>query len=838
MEPPLIISLSATDADNDYLQYYLASHPTTDDGAGTLNHVNLPQRIPNTDETSAQLVFTPKRIGATSFNYTVTDGRTNHNITNTITVSIPNLDSLTTDNIFFDGFENGLGFWVAVNDDDGDTHDYDFWTTGADGQASVIDFNYAYIRDCDTGCTLTMRNAADISEVTSPRLEADIWIDGIRERDGDFYKLEVLYNNDWITLDSYTRDTIRSGQWHEYSKDLTPYKSSSFKFRLNVQGEGSSDYHIIDNVRIFDFVQTRPHTVTGLSVSSAPTQNALSWSIPFDGNSAITGYKIQRAADNPTGFVTIQSSYGSGSATLYTDANVVSGTIYYYKVSAINDQGTGPASQIVSGMVPHVPTAPAIADISDMAMSASDIAIVTVTVTDINGDVASITFAGLPDFATTQSTTQNTATLVFSPTSDNVGTYDITVTATDATTRTDTERFRVTVLSSDTTPPVFTVVPPNITTTIPAAGGGDSVTVTFDIPAATDNEGTVNVSCDPSSGSTFGVGTTKVICTATDTAGNSSDISFSVTVIADSVIPPPISVPNNAPILIVTPLSQTATSGDTVIINATVSDPDGDTVTVVWDPYTNVDVVFEESDDGLSTSIEVPYHPTRESVTVYTQVIATDEHGASTTVTSRVIMSLSSVPADTTPPVFSVVPPNITTTIPAAGGGDSVTVTFDLPTATDNEGTVNVSCDPSSGSTFDVGTTTVMCIATDSAENSSVISFYVTVTTATPPLNPVPNRDPIVTITSIPENPVSGDTVILYATVHDPDGDPVSVTWELYNSIDVIFEVSGDGLSASFEAPYHPTRERENGTLVVTATDSHQASTTVFYTVRMGLTSE
>ncbi len=394
-------------------------------------------------------------------------------------------------------------------------------------------------------------------------------------------------------------------------------------------------------------------------------------------------------------------------------------------------------------------------------------------------------------------------------------------------------------IPADTTPPVFTVVPPNITTTIPAAGGGDSVTVTFDIPAATDNEGTVNVSCDPSSGSTFGVGTTKVICTATDTAGNSSDISFSVTVIADSVIPPPISVPNNAPILIVTPLSQTATSGDTVIINATVSDPDGDTVTVVWDPYTNVDVVFEESDDGLSASIEVPYHPTHESVTVYTQVIATDEHGASTTVTSRVIMSLSSVPADTTPPVFSVVPPNITTTIPAGGGGgDSVTVTFDLPTATDNEGTVNVSCDPSSGSTFDVGTTTVMCIATDSAENSSVISFYVTVTTATPPLNPVPNRDPIVTITSIPENPVSGDTVILYATVHDPDGDPVSVTWELYNSIDVIFEVSGDGLSASFEAPYHPTRERENGTLVVTATDSHQASTTVFYTVRMGLTSE
>ena len=112
---PLIIPLTANDADNDYLQYFLQSHPTTNDGAGTLNHVNLLQKIPNTGDTNSELLFTPVREGLTSFDYSVTDGRTGHSATNTITIDIQSLDDTSTPDIFSDTFENGLGFWITVN---------------------------------------------------------------------------------------------------------------------------------------------------------------------------------------------------------------------------------------------------------------------------------------------------------------------------------------------------------------------------------------------------------------------------------------------------------------------------------------------------------------------------------------------------------------------------------------------------------------------------------------------------------------------------------------------------------------------------------------------------
>jgi X-Pro dipeptidyl-peptidase len=69
------------------------------------------------------------------------------------------------------------------------------------------------------------------------------------------------------------------------------------------------------------------------------------------------------------------------------------------------------------------------------------------------------------------------------------------------------------------------------------------------------------------------------------------------------------------------------------------------------------------------------------------------------------------------PPVVGDVPADITaeTTDPAG-----TEVTFDLPTATDNEDpSPSVACTPASGSVFPIGTTTVSCVATDANGNES-----------------------------------------------------------------------------------------------------------------------
>jgi lysophospholipase L1-like esterase len=60
------------------------------------------------------------------------------------------------------------------------------------------------------------------------------------------------------------------------------------------------------------------------------------------------------------------------------------------------------------------------------------------------------------------------------------------------------------------------------------AGGA---AVNFDTPSAKDGEGAVNVSCTPSSGTTFPIGTTDVGCTATDTLNRTATCYFSVTVL-------------------------------------------------------------------------------------------------------------------------------------------------------------------------------------------------------------------------------------------------------------------------------------------------------------------
>jgi hypothetical protein len=86
-----------------------------------------------------------------------------------------------------------------------------------------------------------------------------------------------------------------------------------------------------------------------------------------------------------------------------------------------------------------------------------------------------------------------------------------------------------TALPYDSTPPVLTL-PPNIMTDATSLTG---TTVPYvPEPTATDLvDGQISPTCDPASGSTFGIGTFTVTCTATDKAGNVATGSFSVVVL-------------------------------------------------------------------------------------------------------------------------------------------------------------------------------------------------------------------------------------------------------------------------------------------------------------------
>ncbi|HEY6328514.1 MAG TPA: HYR domain-containing protein, partial [Blastocatellia bacterium] len=212
-------------------------------------------------------------------------------------------------------------------------------------------------------------------------------------------------------------------------------------------------------------------------------------------------------------------------------------------------------------------------------------------------------------------------------------------------------------------------------TALTAGPNDGSVVVNYITPIATDNCAGVTVQCNPASGSAFPVGTTTVLCTATDAAGNKTTCTFLVCVVAG---PSNITVPN-----------------DTNQCGATVNYP---------------------AVNGACGSVS--FSPASGSFfPVGTTTVTCTANGGST--------SFAVTVKDTQPPTITC-PANVTanTGNPNQGG---VVVDYATPAATDNCPGVTVVCTPPSGSTFDVGTTTVTCTATDHAGNTSTCTFTVTV---------------------------------------------------------------------------------------------------------------
>jgi hypothetical protein len=275
-----------------------------------------------------------------------------------------------------------------------------------------------------------------------------------------------------------------------------------------------------------------------------------------------------------------------------------------------------------------------------------------------------------------------------------VGTTTLTCSATDRAGNTGTsDPFSVVV--TDTTAPEVTT-PANVVV------GNDAATVTYSNATATDAvDGDLSASCVPASGTTFALGTTIVTCSATDEAGNTGTGTFTVEV--QDVTKPIVTVP----------------------ADQTVEATDANGATVTYDAATAADDV-----DGSLT-------PTcsKASGTVFplgdTRVTcsATDEAGntgdSSFTVTVR----------DTTAPVVTV-PEDMTKEATSAAGA---TATFSASASDLVDGVVTAICAPASGSTFALGSKTVICSATDRAGNTGNGSFTVTVRDTTAPTVTVPD---------------------------------------------------------------------------------------------------
>ena len=430
--------------------------------------------------------------------------------------------------------------------------------------------------------------------------------------------------------------------------------------------------------------------------------------------------------------------------------------------------------------------------------------IVTCTATDSSGNTGTGTFTvtvgdsiapvvGVPGTITAEATSVAGAPVSFnvsasdavtpnlvptcSPASGStfaIGTTTVTCSATDGAGNEGTASFVVTV--ADTVKPVLILTPAgNI---LQEASGPNGAVVTYSVTASDTVSGVLTPTCNPPSDSTFPLGKTTVTCSATDSAGNTSSITFDV-IVSDNTAPAFGTLP--APVI-----EAAGASGSVVnYVNPTATDAVDPTVAVSCLPATgtlfplgattvNCTAIDDTGNQSLGSftvsvldrtapSLTVPVNITAEASTAAGAVVtfaasATDAVTAAPTVTcttvvgsiTRSVTSGSTFPLGTTTvnctatdaagntsaqksftvtvrdsvaPVLTV-PTNITV---AATSGAGRIVTF-AATATDAvTAAPTVTCVPASGSTFPIGTTTVTCTARDLANNTTSKTFTVTV---------------------------------------------------------------------------------------------------------------
>jgi hypothetical protein len=253
--------------------------------------------------------------------------------------------------------------------------------------------------------------------------------------------------------------------------------------------------------------------------------------------------------------------------------------------------------------------------------------------------------------------------------------------------------------------PTISGVPSTITE---AATSSSGAVASYTLPTAAENGTSYTVTCTPTSGSTFPIGTNTVTCTATDNLGNTSSSTFSVVITAPTTPPTITNVPST--------ITETAASALGTIVSYTLP-----TATDVFGNSVTVSCNFAS---GTTFSIGT------DAVTC----TATDSYGNSATASFNVVIT-----APTTPPTISGTPTNISS---VATGPSGNVETYTTPAAVNVFGaSVPVTCSPASNSTFSIGTSIVTCTATDAYGNTATSTFKVVI--AKPQVSPTITGTPV-----------------------------------------------------------------------------------------------
>jgi len=245
-----------------------------------------------------------------------------------------------------------------------------------------------------------------------------------------------------------------------------------------------------------------------------------------------------------------------------------------------------------------------------------------------------------------------------SETKFSVGATTVTCTAVDAHSNQSQQTFVVTVVFSDTAPPVLAAVP-GIKT---EANGPSGSVVTYATPSAIDAvDGPIPiVTCAPASGQLFPLGSTTVTCVASDSHGNVGTTSFKV-VVVDST-PPRLVLPSD--------IAVSATGADGIAA----SDP---LITAFLAEARATDIV----DPAPTVSNDAPARfPVGTTTVTFT---ARDQSGNAASAQAAVIVYPKGSPPPAQPPIVDRTPPPDVTSLVAKAGAVKIALSWSKPAVSD-----------------------------------------------------------------------------------------------------------------------------------------------------------
>ncbi len=234
-DTPIVITLTASDADGDPLTFSIVAQPA-----------NAPLlTITPIGPNSASVTYTPNLnyVGPDSFTFKVNDGSLDSNIA---TVNI----TVSPTQIFLDNFPSQTVFakWTETNELD--------WRVKSPTEKQIPGYTssnmVAHAHSCTSsaGCILTMTTPVNLNGFQSITLKFWRYVDNNLDN-GEFLRVQVFDGANWITLDSWTNGLGDDDVWHQQTYDLSGYNNvNNFNLRFVSKESSSGEEVEIDDVLI------------------------------------------------------------------------------------------------------------------------------------------------------------------------------------------------------------------------------------------------------------------------------------------------------------------------------------------------------------------------------------------------------------------------------------------------------------------------------------------------------------------------------------------------------------------------------------------------------------